>query len=140
MVLTTLGHGGPATFDVWHDGLAGRLRCSTRSLPRERLPFEATTELGVPLEAVVAELLAEAHPGRMPWDELTPVPFDGAGTGWANDVVVQGWTADVAPWWRQRCGRRRRCGSAPAPNAPFRRTVMGRKYPLHAGLRRRFRA
>ncbi|MFD9686121.1 hypothetical protein ACFWXO_10195 [Kitasatospora sp. NPDC059088] len=68
-----LGHHGPATFYVWHDVLAGQLRCSTGSVGPRDLPFRGnylpTTDLG----PIVADHLADDEPGTVLRTELVDI-------------------------------------------------------------------
>lgn len=70
-----LDHGGPVTFYVWHDGVAGQLRCSTRTCGQEALPFEEPYRVTSDLHAIVVEFLQDRAPGAIVWGELEPVPF-----------------------------------------------------------------
>jgi hypothetical protein len=54
--LRGVGHATAALFYVWHDAMAGQLRCSTTSLPADRLRFGATV-VQSPLERIVEEFL-----------------------------------------------------------------------------------
>ncbi|GAA2086729.1 hypothetical protein GCM10009759_07650 [Kitasatospora saccharophila] len=61
---------GPATFYVWHDELAGQLRCSTGSVGPDRLPFGGPYYPVEELEPIVEGYLADEDPGVVHLDEL----------------------------------------------------------------------
>jgi hypothetical protein len=73
--VAALDHVGPATFYVWHDGLAGQLRCSTRSCGPDKLPFGAPYRVSSDLHSIVTEFLVDRAPGAIAWGELDPVPL-----------------------------------------------------------------
>lgn len=73
--VATLGHEGPVTFYVWHDGVAGQLRCSTRSCGQASLPFDQPYRVTSDLHAIVVEFLQDRAPGAIVWGEAEPVPF-----------------------------------------------------------------
>jgi hypothetical protein len=76
--VAAIGHPGPATFYVWHDGLAGQLRCSITSAPHDDLPFGTGYEVTSDLHAIVQEFLLDRAPGAINWGSLDPIPFGGA--------------------------------------------------------------
>ncbi|WP_406192021.1 hypothetical protein OH807_41065 [Kitasatospora sp. NBC_01560] len=76
------GYSGPATFYVWHDEVAGQLRCSTGTVAPDDLPFggayAATTDPG----PVIVPFLADDNPGVIaitdteePYGPAEPIPF-----------------------------------------------------------------
>ncbi|TWP49027.1 hypothetical protein FKR81_25450 [Lentzea tibetensis] len=87
--INAMGHEGRATFYVFHDAQAGSLKCSTTSLPADRLPFRARVEL-VPLAGIVEEFLSDETPGLVPWEDLEDV-----GPGQVADHVVRVWATEV---------------------------------------------
>ncbi|GAA3000771.1 hypothetical protein GCM10020229_11170 [Kitasatospora albolonga] len=71
------GYTGPATFYVWHDELAGQLRCSTGTAPPDDLPFGGAYAPTTDLAPVVAPFLADSSPGVITITE--PSEDDAAG-------------------------------------------------------------
>jgi hypothetical protein len=69
-----LGHAGPATFYVWHDGVAGQLRCSVASAADDELPF-ADYRVTSDLHRIVTEFIQDKAPGAIAWGSLDPVPY-----------------------------------------------------------------
>lgn len=92
--VAAIGHPGPATFYVWHDGLAGQLRCSISSAGHDELPFGDTYQVTTDLHAIVQEFLLDRAPGAISWGSLEPVPVPGEEptTGsvsvWACDLCL----------------------------------------------------
>ena len=72
-------HRGPATFYVWHDGLAGQLRCSVSSATQDELPFSCDYRVTPDLHAIVVEFLQDRAPGAIVWGSLEPVRTDDVG-------------------------------------------------------------
>ncbi|MFJ5833612.1 hypothetical protein [Streptomyces sp. NPDC093089] len=90
-----LGFSGVATFYVWHDEQAGRLRCSTGSVPADALPFGGAYVLCDDLGAVVAGFLA-GEPGVTAWSDLEVVQNHGEQTVAEPGVVpVRVWASSV---------------------------------------------
>ncbi|MEV6299780.1 hypothetical protein AB0M02_10295 [Actinoplanes sp. NPDC051861] len=89
------GHRGTATFYVWHDGIAGQLRCSTGSRKPGDLPFPVEYRVTEDLRGIVVEFLQDRAPGSIAWGELEPVPYpEEAEPGLAV------WAFDLTPFGR----------------------------------------
>jgi hypothetical protein len=88
------GHSGPATFYVWHDGLAGQLRCSVSSAAHDELPFGIDYQVTRDLHAIVQEFLLDRAPGAIAWGSLEPVPYPESEDQVAADSVAV-WTCDL---------------------------------------------
>ncbi|GAA4925756.1 hypothetical protein [Actinoplanes utahensis] len=88
------GHRGTATFYVWHDAVAGQLRCSAGTRKPSDLPFDCDYHVTEDLRAIVLEFLEDRAPGSILWGELEPVPFPDNDTEpstlavWAFDLTV----------------------------------------------------
>jgi hypothetical protein len=91
----SLGYDGPATFYVWHDRQAGQLRCSTTSLPRDQLPFQARVEFDVSLVVIAEEFLKDTNPGHVSWQELRPASEYDADEAQPEVFVVRVWTVEI---------------------------------------------
>jgi hypothetical protein len=95
-IVAGLGHRGTATFYVWHDTVAGQLRCSTRTRKPSDLPFTDDYQITHDLRAIVVEFLEDRAPGAIVWGELEPVPFDPA----AEPPALAVWAFDLTPFGR----------------------------------------
>jgi hypothetical protein len=73
--VAAIGHPGPATFYVWHDGQAGQLRCSISSATHDDLPFGDLYQVTSDLHAIVQEFLLDRAPGAISWGSLEPIPY-----------------------------------------------------------------
>lgn len=87
------GHRGTATFYVWHDAVAGQLRCSARTRKPSDLPFDCDYQITEDLRAIVVEFLQDRAPGSIAWGELEPVPYpedetEPALAVWAFDLTI----------------------------------------------------
>ncbi|MEV6282866.1 hypothetical protein [Kribbella sp. NPDC051770] len=83
--LAAEGHHAPAVFYVWHDEMAGQLRCSTTSYPADQLPFGCTV-VPTTLESIAADFLRA--PGYIPWSDLHPADNE-------DDEDTREWTVEV---------------------------------------------
>jgi hypothetical protein len=88
------GHPGPATFYVWHDGLAGQLRCSVSSAPHDDLPFSLDYQVTRDLHAIVQEFLLDRAPGAIAWGSMEPVPYPASEEEVVGDAVAV-WACDL---------------------------------------------
>jgi hypothetical protein len=61
----------PVTFYAWYDEQAGQLRCSLRSVATDALPFGGRHRVVERPDPVVALIVADEHPGVVPWSELS---------------------------------------------------------------------
>lgn len=83
---------GAATFYVWHDVQAGQLRCSTGSVPPDRLPFGGAYVPVSDLGPVVGSFLKDGRAGAVAWDDLdldldvVPGPASGPLPVWVRSV------------------------------------------------------
>ncbi|MWA14621.1 hypothetical protein E5671_36520 [Streptomyces sp. BA2] len=59
-----------ATFYVWHDKLAGQLRCSTGSVSPDALPFSGIYVASDDLGPIVEGFLADSEPGSIAWSNM----------------------------------------------------------------------
>lgn len=89
--LRTGGHTAPALFYVWHDELAGQLRCSTTSFPADRLPFGVTV-VQTPLESIVEGFLRGSS--VIEWSSLAEV--DDADHDDEREWTVEVWHTAVS--------------------------------------------
>lgn len=90
------GHRGTATFYVWHDAVAGQLRCSTGTRKPSDLPFSDDYQITGDLRAIVVEFLEDRAPGSIVWGELEPVPYPEEDEPPALAV----WAFDLTPFGR----------------------------------------
>ncbi|WP_309238684.1 hypothetical protein [Actinoplanes aureus] len=91
------GHRGTATFYVWHDTVAGQLRCSAGTRKPSDLPFQVDYRVTEDLRAIVVEFLEDRAPGAIVWGELEPVPFpDDPET----EPGLAVWAYDLTPFGR----------------------------------------
>ncbi|GIE29201.1 hypothetical protein Ait01nite_022460 [Actinoplanes italicus] len=92
------GHQGTATFYVWHDAIAGQLRCSTGTCKPSDLPFTADYQVTADLRAIVVEFLEDRAPGAIVWGELEPVPFPDDSA--QDSPILAVWAFDLTPFGR----------------------------------------
>ncbi|GIF00347.1 hypothetical protein [Paractinoplanes rishiriensis] len=92
--VTALRHDGPATFYVWHDQLAGQLRCSTGSCAQDKLPLESSYRLTGDLHAIVVEFLHDRAPGAIAWGEMEPIPYSD-GPEASDEDTFPVWVCDL---------------------------------------------
>ena len=88
------GHRGSATFYVWHDSVAGQLRCSAGTCKPNDLPFEVAYQVTEDLRSIVVEFLEDRAPGSIIWGELEPVPFP---DDTVEDPGLAVWAFDLTP-------------------------------------------
>ncbi|BBH66472.1 hypothetical protein ACTI_31570 [Actinoplanes sp. OR16] len=91
------GHQGAATFYVWHDAIAGQLRCSAGTCKPSDLPFDDAYRVTDDLRAIVVEFLEDRAPGSIVWGELEPVPYPEE-TEEPGGLAV--WAFDLTPFGR----------------------------------------
>lgn len=65
-----MGVPGPATFYVWHDKMAGQLRCSTGPVLPDELPFSGAYVPSEDLGPVIEEFLSDGSPGVVSLSDL----------------------------------------------------------------------
>ncbi|WP_045745187.1 MULTISPECIES: hypothetical protein [Actinoplanes] len=92
------GHRGTATFFVWHDAVAGQLRCSAGTRKPSDLPFPTTYQVTGDLLAIVTEFLEDRAPGSIQWGQLEPVPYPEDDD--AEPSVLAVWAFDLTPFGR----------------------------------------
>jgi hypothetical protein len=93
-----LGHRGTATFYVWHDAVAGQLRCSAGTCKPSDLPFTSGYQITDDLRAIVVEFLEDRAPGSIAWGELEPVPYPDDNENEPSTQAV--WAFDLTPFGR----------------------------------------
>lgn len=91
------GHRGSATFYVWHDAVAGQLRCSAGTCKPSDLPFDMPYQVTDDLRSIVVEFLEDRAPGSIVWGELEPVPYPEEAEE-RNGLAV--WAFDLTPFGR----------------------------------------
>lgn len=91
-----LGHRGTVTFYVWHDAVAGQLRCSAGTCKPSDLPFDAAYQLTDDLRGIVVEFLEDRAPGSIAWGELEPVPYPEDTDPETQALLV--WVFDLTPF------------------------------------------
>ncbi|MEU4427534.1 hypothetical protein AB0F81_43500 [Actinoplanes sp. NPDC024001] len=91
------GHRGTATFYVWHDAVAGQLRCSVGTRKPSDLPFPVEYQVTEDLRAIVVEFLEDRAPGSIAWGELEPVPYPDDSDAPPGLTV---WAFDLTPFGR----------------------------------------
>ncbi|WP_229073023.1 hypothetical protein [Actinoplanes sp. DH11] len=91
------GHRGAATFYVWHDAVAGQLRCSVGTCKPSDLPFDDHYQVTDDLRSIVVEFLQDRAPGSIVWGELEPVPFPEEPDEPSGLAV---WAVDLTPFGR----------------------------------------
>ncbi|MEV4278067.1 hypothetical protein [Actinoplanes xinjiangensis] len=96
--VAALGHRGTATFYVWHDAIAGQLRCSAGTCKPSDLPFPIEYHVTDDLRAIVVEFLEDRAPGSIVWGELEPVPFPDGPDDEPPTLAV--WAFDLTPFGR----------------------------------------
>lgn len=89
------GHRGTATFYVWHDPVAGQLRCSACTRKPSDLVFPEPYQVTDDLHAIVVEFLADRAPGSIQWGALEPVPYPEA-----EPAAMAVWAFDMTPFGR----------------------------------------
>lgn len=87
-----VGFTGEATFYVWHDEQAGRLRCSTGSVTPDALPFSGTYVACQDLGPLIEGFLNDREPGFIAWSELGDARNPSEQT-----MPVPVWVSDVGP-------------------------------------------
>ncbi|MGW0873513.1 hypothetical protein ACWD3Z_23880 [Streptomyces sp. NPDC002740] len=92
-----LGFPGAATFYVWHDEQAGRLRCSTGSVAPDALPFGGAYVLSGDLGPVVEGFLTDSEPGSVvAWPELVEThDHSGRTAAERESVPLRVWGSNV---------------------------------------------
>ncbi|HWS37900.1 MAG TPA: hypothetical protein VN408_34855 [Actinoplanes sp.] len=90
------GHQGTATFYVWHDAVAGQLRCSAGTRKPGDLPFSDGYQITEDLRAIVVEFLEDRAPGSIVWGELEPVPYPEE----EEPPALAVWAFDLTPFGR----------------------------------------
>jgi hypothetical protein len=93
--ITVHGHQGPVTFYVWHDEVAGQLRCSTRSCSQDGLAFDGGYRLTSDLRAIVVDFLEDRAAASIGWGEFQPItaPDEPA----ADPPEFPVWVCDLRP-------------------------------------------
>jgi hypothetical protein len=91
--VVAMNHPGPATFYVWHDQVAGQLRCSTGSCRPDDLPFDEQYHPTGDLRPIVVEFIEDRAPGAIVWGQLEPVPFPDAPEPETPELPV--WVCDL---------------------------------------------
>ena len=87
---------GLVTFYVWHDEMAGQLRCSTGSVPPSELPFAGSYVPSEDLGLVVEGFLADGSPGVIALSGLDVVQGPTERTGTDTEVTpLHVWVSSI---------------------------------------------
>ncbi|MEW1861984.1 hypothetical protein AB0399_16695 [Streptomyces sp. NPDC088194] len=102
-----MGVSGPATFYVWHDKMAGQLRCSTGSVLPDELPFGGAYVPSEDLGPVIEEFLSDGSPGVVSLSDLDTARGSSARTGTGPEAgPLRVWVSSIgATSGRVRRGR-----------------------------------